>query len=72
MVEFIKSHMIQLNPTYFLWNLVKFSDFGGLGGGNGAFTRSSSNTKRSLRILGAFLAQIGDFHLIPLILGEFQ
>ena len=51
---------------------MKFGDFGVLGGGNGAFTRSSSNTKRILGILGAFLAQICDFHQNPPILGEFQ
>ena len=56
----------------FWWNLVKIGDFGGFGGGNGAFTRSSSNTQCILGILGAFLAQIGTFHQIPPILGDFQ
>ena len=34
--------------------MVEFGDFGGLGGGNGAFTRSSSNTKRDLGLFRCF------------------
>ena len=48
-IHWIPHNLPKFHP--FWWNVVKFGDFGGLGGGNGAFTRSSSNTKR---ILGLF------------------
>ena len=38
----------------FWWNLVEIDDFGVFGGGNGAFTRSSSNTQRILGLFRCF------------------